>query len=136
MICGSNLASSVVNSSLVLNTFLESKVAFPTGQPLGYYGSWFWIRDMQKDISPISLKVLTSCRTTVGLCLSSYRYSIEISTLLSLSGACYKVHSLLMSSQSPQWERLKAAACKPHRLHRLPLAFLIGMDKSSASILI
>ncbi|KAH0705873.1 hypothetical protein KY285_012221 [Solanum tuberosum] len=174
MISGSTLASSIVNSSLGLNTFLISppivkkisEVAFLTGQPLGYYGSWslfslshhyivwlatlkayplrstpfvdylllgddiviadkkvanqynrlldrlsvtisfaisivsengkiefakrFWIRDMQKDISPISLKALTSCRTTVGLCQLSFRYSIEISTLQRLAGVGYK----------------------------------------------
>ena len=220
MIWGSTLASSIVNSSLGLNTFLVSppmvkkisEVAFLTGQPLGYYGSWslfslshhyivwlatlkayplrstpfvdyallgddilitdkkvanqysrlldrlsvtisfaksivsengtiefakrFWIRDMQKDISPISLKALTSCRTTVGLCQLSCRYSIEISTLQRLAGAGYKVRSRLMSTQSPRWERLKAAACKPNRLHLLPLEFWIGRAKSSASILI
>uniref|UniRef100_K4D966 Reverse transcriptase domain-containing protein n=1 Tax=Solanum lycopersicum TaxID=4081 RepID=K4D966_SOLLC len=70
----------------------------------------FWIRDMQKHISPISLKALTSCRTTVGLCQLSCRYSIEISTLQRLAGAGYKVRSRLMSTQSPRWERLKAAA--------------------------
>ncbi|KAH0663737.1 hypothetical protein KY290_006405 [Solanum tuberosum] len=45
---GSTLASSIVNSSLGLNTFLivppmvkrVSEIAFLTGQPLGYYGSW------------------------------------------------------------------------------------------------
>ncbi|KAH0735018.1 hypothetical protein KY285_010725 [Solanum tuberosum] len=150
MIWGSTLASSIVNSSLGLNTFLVSpsmvkkisEVAFLTGQPLSYYGSWslfslshhyivwlatlkayplrstpfvdyallgddilitdkkvanqycrlldrlsvtisfaksivyengtiefakrFWILDMQKDISPISLKALTSCRKTAA----------------------------------------------------------------------
>lgn len=48
MIWGPTLASSIVNSSLGLNTFLvgkpltkkDSEVAFLTGQPLGYYGSW------------------------------------------------------------------------------------------------
>ncbi|WMV24514.1 hypothetical protein MTR67_017899 [Solanum verrucosum] len=48
MICGSTLASSIVNSSLGLNTFLVSppmvkkisEVAFLTGQLLGYNGSW------------------------------------------------------------------------------------------------
>ncbi|CAN4101529.1 unnamed protein product [Withania somnifera] len=47
-IWGSTLASSIVNSSLGLNTFLTvppmvlkvREIAFPTGQPLGYYGSW------------------------------------------------------------------------------------------------
>ncbi|PHT75763.1 hypothetical protein T459_19285 [Capsicum annuum] len=45
---GSSLESSIVNSSLGRNTFLLdkpivkkiSKIAFLTGQPLGYYGSW------------------------------------------------------------------------------------------------
>ncbi|WMV07268.1 hypothetical protein MTR67_000653 [Solanum verrucosum] len=48
MIWGSTLASSIVNSSLGLNTFLVSppmvkkisEIAFLTGQPLGYYDSW------------------------------------------------------------------------------------------------
>ncbi|KAK4707074.1 hypothetical protein R3W88_033372 [Solanum pinnatisectum] len=195
MIWGSTLASSIVNISLGLNTFLVSppmvkkisEVAFLTGQPLGYHGSCvvgdfeglspfvdyallgddilitdkkvanqysrlldrlsvtisfaksivsengkfefakrFLIQDIQKNISPISLKALTSCRMTVGLCQLSCRYSIEISTLQRLAGVGYKVHSRLMSTQSRRWERLKAAACKPNRLHLLPLEFWIG----------
>ncbi|KAH0706215.1 hypothetical protein KY289_011291 [Solanum tuberosum] len=220
MIWGSTLASSIVNSSLGLNTFLVSppmvkkfsEVAFLTEQPLGYYGSWslfslshhyivwlatlkayplrstpfvdyallgddilitdkkvanqynrlldrlsvtisfaksivsengtiefaqrFWIRDMQKDIFSNSLKALTSCRTTVGLCQLSCRYSIEISTLQRLAGAGYKVPSRLRSTQSPRWERLKAPACKPNKLHLLPLEFWIGRRRPHPSILI
>jgi len=48
MVWGPTLASSIVNSSLGLNTFLVMKpivqkmreVAFLAGQPLGFYGSW------------------------------------------------------------------------------------------------
>ncbi|KAH0709154.1 hypothetical protein KY284_010581 [Solanum tuberosum] len=142
MIWGSTLASSIVNSSLGLNTFLVSppmvkkiSEAYPLRSTpfvdcalLGddilitdkkvanqycrlldrlsvtisfaksivsengtiEFAKRFWIRDMQKDISPISLKALTSCRTTVGLCQLSCRYSIEISTLQRLAGAGYK----------------------------------------------
>ena len=47
-IWGPVMASSIVNSSLGLNTFLvtsplvkrEREIAFQTGQPLGFYGSW------------------------------------------------------------------------------------------------
>uniref|UniRef100_A0A3Q7IUR4 Uncharacterized protein n=1 Tax=Solanum lycopersicum TaxID=4081 RepID=A0A3Q7IUR4_SOLLC len=89
-----------------------------------------------KKISLPSLKSLTYCRSTVGLGQLYFRYSIEISTLQRLAGAGYKVRSHLMSTQSPRWERLKAAACKLNRLHLLPLEFFIGRAKSSASILI
>lgn len=48
LLFGPTYASSIVNSTLGLNTFLVDKpitsrmyeVAFITGQPLGYYGSW------------------------------------------------------------------------------------------------
>ncbi|KAH0712211.1 hypothetical protein KY289_008170 [Solanum tuberosum] len=154
-----------------LNTFLivppmvkrVSEIAFLTGQPLGYYGSWslfalshhymvwlaakyayptsttpfadyallaksiisengtlefakrFWTKDMQIYLSPISLRALTSCRTTVGLCQLATKYSISTSILPIFWGAGFRVRSRLMSTQSKRWERLKAAASKPHR---------------------
>ncbi|CAN4117908.1 unnamed protein product [Withania somnifera] len=202
-----------VNSSLGLNTFLTvppmvlkvREIAFLTGQPLGYYGSWslfalshhyivwlaakrayptcntpfvdyallgddilitdvevaqqyrilldklgvtisvaksiisengtiefakrYWTKDMQVDLSPISLRALTSCRTTVGLCQLATKYAISQSILQRLGGAGFRVRSRLFSTQSKRWERLKAAASKPHRSHLLPLEFWIGRGK-------
>ncbi|PHT46098.1 hypothetical protein CQW23_15256 [Capsicum baccatum] len=109
---GSTFASSIVNSSLGLNTFLVGKpitkrmyeIAFLCGQPLGYYGSW----------------------TTLGLCTVSNKYPIGISVLQRLYGAGFRVRSRLYSTQSKRWERLKAAAQKPNRSHPLPLEYWIG----------
>ncbi|PHT68657.1 hypothetical protein T459_28144 [Capsicum annuum] len=81
---------------------------------------------MQIDLSPISLRALTACRTTVGLCQLSTRYSISISMLQRLGGAGFRVRSRLHSTQSKRWERLKAAAQKPHRSHLLSLEYWIG----------
>uniref|UniRef100_M1A7V5 Uncharacterized mitochondrial protein n=1 Tax=Solanum tuberosum TaxID=4113 RepID=M1A7V5_SOLTU len=66
----------------------------------------FRIRDMQKDISPISLKALTSRRMTVGLCQLSSRYSIEISTLKRLAGAGYKVFGVLHGKDLPSLQKM------------------------------
>ncbi|KAG5606566.1 hypothetical protein H5410_028058 [Solanum commersonii] len=66
-----------------------------------------------KKISHISLKPLTSCRTTLGLCQLK-------------AGVGYKFHSRLISTQSPRWERINVAACKRNRVHLLPLEFCIG----------
>ncbi|MCE5167407.1 hypothetical protein HAX54_000563, partial [Datura stramonium] len=74
----------------------------------------FWTKDMQIDLSPISLRALTACRMTVGLCQLSARYSISISMLQRLGGAGFRVRSRLHSTQSKRWERLKATAQKPH----------------------
>nr|WMB96955.1 hypothetical protein [Solanum melongena]WMB97167.1 hypothetical protein [Solanum aethiopicum] len=209
-IWGSTLASSIVNSSLGLNTFLVMppitkrlyEVAFVTGQPLGYYGSWslfslshhyivwlaakkaypdrtspfsdyallgddilitdskvadqykmlldrlgvsislpksiisatggvefakrFWVKSMQVDLSPISLKALTFCRTTMGLCSLANKYDISMSNLQRLGGAGFRVRARLLSTQSKRWERLKAARIKPGRSGSLPLDFWIG----------
>jgi len=210
---GSTFASSIVNSSLGLNTFMVGKpitkrmyeIAFLCGQPLGYYGSWslfslshhyivwlaakkayphlnrpfkdyallgddilitdkqvalqyrklldrlgvtisdaksivsdtgavefakkFWVKSMQIDLSPISLRLLLSCRTTLGLCTVSNKYPIGISVLQRLGGAGFRVRSRLYSTQSKRWERLKAAAQKPNRSHPLPLEYWIGRGK-------
>ncbi|KAM3320317.1 hypothetical protein P3S67_007517 [Capsicum chacoense] len=207
---GPTLASSIVNSSLGLNTFLVGKpivkrmseVAFLCGQPLGYYSSWslfalshhyvvwlaakraypqrttpfkdyallgddilitdalvaqqyrilldklgvtiseaksiisetgcvefakrFWVKSMQIDLSPVSLRLLLSCRTTIGLCSIRNKYPVSVSTLQRLGGAGFRVRSRLFSTQSKRWERLKAACCKPNRSHPLPLEWWIG----------
>lgn len=175
---GPTLASSIVNSSLGLNTFLVGKpivkrmseVAFLCGQPLGYYSSWslfalshhyvvwlaakraypqrttpfkdyallgddilitdalvaqqyrilldklgvtiseaksiisetgcvefakrFWVKSMQIDLSPVSLRLLLSCRTTIGLCSIRNKYPVSVSTLQRLGGAGFRVRSL------------------------------------------
>ncbi|KAF3625010.1 hypothetical protein FXO38_29965 [Capsicum annuum] len=86
----------------------------------------FWTKDMQLDLSPIPLRALTACRTTVGLCQLSARYSISISMLQRLGGAGFRVRSRLHSTQSKRWERLKAAAQKLHRSYLLSLEYWIG----------
>lgn len=76
----------------------------------------YWTHQLQVDLSPISMRALTMCRSTLGLCQLSRKYSItNMAVLQRLAGAGYRdrVRSRLMSTQSRRWERLKAAACKP-----------------------
>ncbi|KAF3651318.1 hypothetical protein FXO37_18064 [Capsicum annuum] len=126
-IFGSTFASSIVNSSLGLNTFIVGRpitkrmyeIAFLCGQPLGddilitnkqvalqyqilldwlgvtisdaksiisdtgavEFAKKFWVKSMQIDLSPISLRLLLSYRTTLGLCTVSNKYPIGISVL-------------------------------------------------------
>ncbi|KAF3662614.1 putative NADH-ubiquinone oxidoreductase chain 4L-like [Capsicum annuum] len=80
-------------------------------------------KSMQVDLSPISLRSLLFCRTTLGLCNLSTKYSINISILQRLGGAGYRVRSRLYSTQSKRWERLKVVARKPGRSHPLPLKY-------------
>lgn len=86
-------------------------------------------KDMQIDLSPISLRALTPCRSTLALCQLAGKYSISMSVLQRLAGAGYRLLSPLMSTQSKRWERLKAAASKPYGSHRLPLEFWLGRGK-------
>ncbi|KAF3619963.1 putative NADH-ubiquinone oxidoreductase chain 4L-like [Capsicum annuum] len=68
----STLASSIVNSSLGLNTFLLDKpivkkiseIAFLTGQPLGYYGSWSLFSLSHHYIVWVAAKYAHRTRTT------------------------------------------------------------------------
>ncbi|KAF3677603.1 putative zinc finger CCCH domain-containing protein 39-like [Capsicum annuum] len=89
----------------------------------------FCLKSMKIDLSPISLRLLLSYRTTLGLCTVSNKYSIEISVLRRLGGADFRVHSHLYSTQSKRWKRLKAAVQKPNRSHPLPLEYWIGRGK-------
>lgn len=87
----------------------------------------YWTKDMQKDLSPISLRALTGCRSTIGLCQLACKYGIQkMSVLQPLAGAGYRVRSRLMSIQTKRWERLKAAAGKPHGSQQLPLEYWLG----------
>ena len=87
----------------------------------------YWTQKLQVDLSPISMRTLTMCRSTLGLCQLSRKYSItNMAVLQRLAGAGYRVRSRLMSTQSRRWERLKAAACKPWGSQRLPLEWWIG----------
>ncbi|PHU15868.1 hypothetical protein BC332_17073 [Capsicum chinense] len=89
----------------------------------------FWPKSMKIDLSPISLRLLLSYRTTLGLCTVSNKYPIGISILQRLGGADFRVHSRFYSTQSKRWKRLKAAVQKPNRSHPLPLEYWIGRGK-------
>ncbi|DAB41744.1 RNA-dependent RNA polymerase [Petunia exserta mitovirus 1] len=212
-IWGDVFASSVVNSTLGLNTFKVgppltkkvSEIAFLAGQPLGYLGSWslfalshhylvwlaaekvypgrsrpfweyallgddiliadeevgkqyaeylerlgvtisihksiisnngslefakrFWTKLMQVDLSPVSLKSLLGCKSTIGLCQIGMKYGLQMSALQRLAGAGYRVRSRLMTTQSKRWERIKAVACKSYISQRLSLEWWIGRGK-------
>ncbi|KAH0644769.1 hypothetical protein KY284_032653 [Solanum tuberosum] len=130
----STLASSIVNSSLGLNTFLvlppmikarTSEVAFLTGQPLGYYGSWslfalshhyiVWLA--AKRAYPRNMTPFTDY-TLLGLCTLATKYDINISILQRLGGAGFRARSRIHPTQSKRWERLKAACSKPDFLRK------------------
>jgi len=195
---GPTFASSVVNSSLGLNTFLVGppqprkfhELSFRVGQALGFKGSWslfalshhfvvwmaaqradpsrsspfwnyallgddiviadkevahhykeildqldvkismpksivsrtgccefakrFWVKSMKVDLSPISLRSLTGCRSIRGLVQVAGKYGVTSPSVLQrLGGAGYRVRSRLMTKQSKRWERLKVVASKP-----------------------
>ena len=208
---GSEFASSVVNSSLGLNTFLVGppltrryhEVSFLVGQALGFKGSWslfalshhfvvwlaakradpsrsrpfwkyallgddiviadkevayhykeildqlgvkismpksiisdsgccefakrFWVKSMKVDLSPISLRALTGCRSIRGLVQIAGKYGVTSPSVLQrLGGAGFRVRSRLMTTQSKKWERLKIVASKPFGPHALPLEMWLG----------
>lgn len=54
----------------------------------------FWVKSMQIDLSPVSLRLLLSCRTTIGLCSIRNKYPVSVSTLQRLGGAGFRVRSL------------------------------------------
>jgi len=87
----------------------------------------YWSHDLQVDLSPISLKALTMCRTTLGLCQIAHRYNIQsVNVVQRLGGAGYRVRARLLSTQSRRWSRLRAALGKPYGQTNMPLEFLIG----------
>jgi len=87
----------------------------------------FWVKGMQVDLSPVSLKSLLCARSTIGLCQIGVKYDCNINILQRNGGAGYRVRSRLMSTQSQRWERLKAAFRKPHgQKEQLPLELWIG----------
>lgn len=82
---------------------------------------------MQVDLSPVSLKSLLCCRSTIGLCQIGVKSNFNQNRLQRLGGAGYRVRSRLMSTQSKRWERLKAASIKPSgKGKQLPLDLWIG----------
>jgi len=96
------------------------------------FGKRFWTDKLQKDLSPISLKALTGCRSLRGLAVLREKYKIEkISVLQRLAGAGYRVRSRLMTTQSLKWERLKVVVSKPIGSKSLPLEFWIERITSS-----
>ncbi|KAF3651599.1 hypothetical protein T459_32853 [Capsicum annuum] len=57
-------------------TISESKsIIFDNG--IIEFAKRYWTKSMQVDLSPISLRSLLSCRTTLGLCNLSTKYSIN-----------------------------------------------------------
>ncbi|PHU03937.1 hypothetical protein BC332_29188 [Capsicum chinense] len=86
----------------------------------------FWVKSMQIKLSPVSLRLLLSCRMTIGLCSIRNKYPVSVSTLQWLVGTGFRIRSCLFLTQSKRWERLKATFCKPNRSHPLPLEWWIG----------
>ncbi|AWL21855.1 RNA dependent RNA polymerase [Chenopodium quinoa mitovirus 1] len=208
---GETYASSVVNSTLGLNTFRVDKpivsrmseIAFRCGQPLGYYGSWslfalshhlvvwlaadlaypsretpfrdyavlgddvliadtnvaleyksllsrlgvsisesksiisetgaiefakkYWVKGMQVDLSPVSLKSLLGARHTIGLCQIGAKYDLDFNTLLRIGGAGYRVRSRQLSTLNRKWEKIRAVQVKlTGQRAQLPIEFWIG----------
>ncbi|KAF3671260.1 putative NADH-ubiquinone oxidoreductase chain 4L-like [Capsicum annuum] len=114
-------------------TILESKSIISDNGTIEF-AKRYWTKSMQVDLSPISLRSLLSCRTTLVLSNFSTKYSLNILVLQSLGGAGYMVYSSLYSTQSKRWERLKAASRKPGRSRPLPFEYWIGRGKPSILI--
>lgn len=87
----------------------------------------FWVKRMQKDLSPVSLKSLLSSRTSLGICQLAAKYKVPLRILFRLAGAGYRVRSRMMTTLSRKWERLKSIRGKlTHQEGQLPLDFWIG----------
>ena len=86
----------------------------------------YWCDFLQKDLSPISIRALTGCRSIRGLVQIANKYDVKTSALLRLAGAGYRVRSRMLSSQTRRWERLKVVASKPYGLKSLPLEMWLG----------
>lgn len=70
------------------------------------------VKGLYKDLSPVSLQALLTCRTTLGLCQLAYKYKVASpNTLFRLAGAGFRVRSPLYSTnRSRKWQRLWTAA--------------------------
>lgn len=208
---GRTYASSVVNSTLGLNTFRVDKpivskmyeIAFQCGQPLGYYGSWslfalshhfmvwlaaelavpdrrspfrdyavlgddvliadkqvalkyrellnlsgvsisesksiisetgciefakkFWVKQMQVDLSPVSVRSLLSAFSSISITQIAVTYKLSFNLLLRLSGAGYRVRARQNSLLARKWERLRAIQSKlTTQTNELPITFWLG----------
>nr|QLA48200.1 RNA-dependent RNA polymerase [Medinilla magnifica] len=87
----------------------------------------FWVKGIQVDLSPISVKALMVSRTCIGIAQLAYRYNIgKLSVIQRLYGAGYRVRARLMTTQSYTWERLKAVVSKSGGPNQLPLELWLG----------
>jgi hypothetical protein len=87
----------------------------------------FWTHNLQVDVSPISMRALTMCRSTLGLCQLAQKSQMDSQNRLQrLAGAGYRVRARLKTTPSRKYERLKAASGKPWGSQRLPLEWWIS----------
>lgn len=67
------------------------------------------------DLSPISMRALLLCRTTIGLSVVRDRYEIKsLNSLLRLAGAGYRVLARSGAHLSSRWERIRVFCSKPN----------------------
>lgn len=91
----------------------------------------FWVKGVQKDLSPVSMRALLTVRSTLGMCQLCDLYKItNPNVLFRLAGAGYRVRSRLYSThRSRRWERLWVASTKPPGTSRLPLEWWVGRGR-------
>ena len=72
------------------------------------------IADASIDLSPISMRALLLCRTTMGLSVVKNRYNVkDFFTLLRLAGAGYRVLARARAHLEDRWERFRVFCSKP-----------------------
>ncbi|PHT36869.1 hypothetical protein CQW23_24569 [Capsicum baccatum] len=145
---GSTLASSIVNSSLGLNTFLldkpivkkMSEIAFLTRQSLGYCGSWSLFLLSHHYIVWLAAKYAYPMRTSPfvdyallgdDILMTDIKMAEQYRKLLDRLGVTIsELKSIIFYNGTIEFaKRLKVIARKPGRTHLLPLEYWIGRGK-------
>lgn len=76
----------------------------------------FYMHRGSFDASPVSIKALMHCRTTLGVSTIGDMYNTPLRVLLRIAGAGYRVLATIASKSllARRWERIKAFICKPY----------------------
>lgn len=90
----------------------------------------FWVKSVQEDLSPVSMRSLLTVRSTLGLSQLAQLYDMNFKSLARLAGAGFRTRSRLYSTRrSKRWERLWVIATKPPHRSQLPLEWWVSRGR-------
>jgi hypothetical protein len=86
----------------------------------------YWVKNLQKDLSPVSVRAVHAATTTLSLCAFGHHYRLSGRVLMRFAGAGYRVRARPEAYQTRKWLKLLRAWTVPSVEDGLAFEFWLG----------